>query len=253
MSRALTHGMVLLTLCGVATVGTASAQTPLERPVGTVLAIPLPEYTRFLAANAFPGLDANLRPIQGNNVSFLHLSQFAAGTLNTAIVTVGVTQRNTGQPARMVYFPTGGTGGIPALYRQLNASDIFVEQQLIGVGNQAIAQVEVRQENSGTYIPGLTRFFLVPADKLGLVQGVNVGVNLNTVHVQQTAIGLNNTAVAMVAVDQSNANNLALPGSDLINVVANINTNVIIQMVVGEGNTAVATIGVQQQNLPAPR
>jgi hypothetical protein len=240
--------MVLLMLCGFGTVGAASAQTPFERPIGTVLAIPLADYGKFLAANAFPGLDANNRPIQGNNVSFLHVSQFAAGTFNTAIVTIGVTQRNSGQPARVLYMPTGGSGGIPSLYRQLNANDTFVQQQLIGVGNLAVAQVEVRQENSGTYIPGFTRFFLVPADRLGLVQGVNVGVNINTVHIQQTAIGVGNTAVAMVAVDQSNANNLALPGSDLINVVANINTNVIIQVVVGEGNSAVATIGVQQQN-----
>jgi hypothetical protein len=240
--------MVVLMLCGVGALRSVSAQTELSRPIGTVLAIPLADYGRFLAANAFPGLDANYRPIQGNNVSFLHLSQFAAGTFNTAIVTVGVTQRNTGQPARVVYFPTGGTGGVPALYRQLNANDTFVQQQLIGVGNLAIAQVEVQQENSGTYIPGFTRFFLVPADQVDLVRGVNVGVNINTVHVQQTAIGQGNTTVAMVGVDQSNANNLALPGSDLINIVANINTNVIIQLVVGEGNSAIATIGVQQQN-----
>lgn len=226
--------------------GSAWAQ---ERPIGTVMAVPLGDYGRFLSANAFPGLDANNRPIQGNNANFLHLSQFAAGSFNTTIATIGITQRNNGQPAQQVYMPMSG-GQIAPIYRQLNINDTLVQQQVVGVGNTAVAQVQVNQENSGTYIPGQTRFFLAPADGVGAIRGANIGVNVNNAHIQQTAIGANNTTVALLAVDQTNANNLALPGSGLVNTVTNVNTNVVVQTVVGEGNTAVATIGVNQQNAP---
>jgi hypothetical protein len=239
-----------LVALGVAAMMPALPAQAQEKPIGTVMAVPLGDYGRFLAANAFPGLDSNNRPIQGNNANFLHLSQFAAGSFNTTIATVGVTQRNTGQPAQQVYVPTGGTGQIPQIYRQLNVNDTFLQQQVIGVGNTAVAQVTVNQENSGTYVPGMTRFFLAPADQLAPIRGANVGVNINNAHVQQTAIGANNTTVALLAVDQQNANNLALPGAALVNAVTNVNTNVVVQTVVGEGNTAVATIGVNQQNAP---
>jgi hypothetical protein len=219
----------------------ASAQQPLaERQVGTVLGLPLRDFGPFLAANL----------IRGNNVNFLHLSQVAVGDFNSQIVSVGVTQRNSGLPAKTLYIPTGGAGQVPAIYKQINANDTIIEQTAIGTGNTQVAQVEVNQSNTATYVPGLTRFMLVPASGVPALRSVNEQANINQVHIQQTAVGDANTQVALVAVAQANASNLQVPGEALVSAIANLNTNVIIQTAVGDGNTQVATVSVNQQNAP---
>jgi len=245
-ARARIRALALLALCSLGIGGPASAQFGLrERPIGTVVGLPLRDFGPFLAANI----------TRGNNVNFLHLSQTAAGELNTQIVTVGVLQRNTNQPANTMYIPTRGTGAVPEIYKQINVNETFVEQTAIGFGNTQVAQVDVRQVNElaeqRTYMPGVTRFFLVPANGLPELKSANVQKNINRVEVIQTAVGEENTQVALVAVDQRNASNIRVPGEALGNVMININTNVVIQTAVGSGNTQVATIGVRQQNAPA--
>jgi len=232
-------GLALALLVTVGAVAPAAAQLP-ERQIGTVLGLPLRDFGPFIAANV----------IRGNNVNFLHLSQIAAGELNTQIVTVGVTQRNTGQPAKTLYIPSRGTGKVPDVYKAINANDTIIEQTAVGFGNTQVVQVEVNQENAGTYVPGLTRFLLVPTSGLEALKSVNVQTNINEVHVQQTAVGDTNTQVALVGVNQQNATDLKIPGEALVNVVTNINLNVIVQTAVGEGNNQVATVAVNQQNAP---
>jgi hypothetical protein len=243
-----------MTLAGVGAMALslATAAQAQERPVGKVVGMPVSQMGVFAARNIFPGLDRNNRPLAQNNVNFLHLSQFAAGAFNTLIATVGVNQQNNSRPADFVYFPTDGQGRIPPAFTQINANDTFLQQQVIGVGNTAVAQVDVRQGNSGSYVPGATRWMLAPVAGVAPIQSANEQVNINNAHIQQTAIGANNTAVAVLGVDQNNAGNLEIPGQGLIGAMVNINTNVIVQTVVGEGNTAVATVNVNQQNSPVP-
>jgi hypothetical protein len=234
-------GLTLALLAAVGAAAPAAAQLP-ERQIGTVLGLPLRDFGPFIAANV----------VRGNNVNFLHLSQLAAGDFNSQIVTVGVTQRNTGQPARTLYIPTRGAGKVPDVYKQINANDILIEQTAIGTGNTQVAQVDVDQQNHGTYVPGSTRFFKLPTSGLPALRSANVQTNINEVHVQQTAVGDANTQVALVGVSQQNASNLQVPGEALVNAITNINLNVVVQTAVGTGNTQVATIGVTQQNAPAP-
>lgn len=234
-------GLSLTILAVAGTIAPASAQLP-ERKVGTVLGLPLKDFGTFIAGNV----------IRGNNVNFLHLSQLAAGNFNSQIVTVGVTQRNTGEPATTVYIPTYGTGKVPQVYKQINVNDTLIEQTAVGFGNTQVAQVEVNQQNTATYVPGATRFLLVPSEGVDELQAVNEQTNINQLHLQQTAIGDANTQVALVGVNQANAANLQIPGEALVNAITNINTNVIVQTAVGNGNTQVATVNVNQQNTPVP-
>lgn len=205
-----------------------------------MIGLPLRDFGAFVAGNV----------IRGNQVNFLHLSQLAVGDFNTQIVTVGVVQRNTQQPARTLYIPTGGGGRVPAIYRAINNNDIFIEQTAIGVGNTQVAEVQVAQSNTQTYIPGRTRFFKAPANGVPALRAANIQTNINQIHLQQTAVGDGNVQVALLAVDQSNANNLQVPGEALVNAITNVNINVVVQTAVGSGNTQVATIGVNQQNAP---
>lgn len=244
-------------VCGLVLALTAAAQAQ-ERAVGTVVGVPLSQYGGFVARNAFPGLGPNFLPIPGNNTNFLHTSQFIAGSFNTAVVTAGVVQRNNSQPADRVYFPapgaTPGQAQVPAIYRDLNFSDIYTDQTVIGSGNTAVIAVDVQQQNSGSYVPGSTRFMKLPIGVLEPTRGANSGVNINQIHTQQTIIGNNNQAVAVVGVSQENASGLKVQGPtrDVL-AASDININVIVtnQVLIGDGNTAVATVNVAQQNAPA--
>jgi len=239
--------LALLVLCALGIGGPASSQfPPRERAIGKDVGLPLLDFGPFLAANV----------VRGNNVNFLHLSQVAVGEFNTQIVTVGVTQRNTNQPATTIWIPTHGAGVVPNVYKQINVNETFVEQTAIGFGNTQVAQVDVTQSNDlaekQTFVPGFTRFLLVPVDGVPVLKSANVQKNINRVDVIQTAVGDQNTQVALVAVDQGNAANLRVPGEALVNAMININTNVVVQTAVGSGNTQVATVGVRQQNAPTP-
>jgi hypothetical protein len=239
--------LALLALCSLGVESPVSAQFALrERPIGKTLGVPLKDFGLFVAANV----------IRGNNVNFLHLSQTAAGDLNTQIVTVGVVQRNLNQPAKTIYIPTRGTGVVPDIYKQINVNETLIQQTAVGFGTTQAAQVDVSQTNEvveqRTYIPGLTRFFLVPSEGLPALKAANVQKNINRVDVIQTAVGDMNTQAAVVAVDQRNASGITVPGEGLVNLMLNINTNVVVQTAVGDGNTQVATVGVAQQNAPVP-
>lgn len=205
-----------------------------------------PGKTRFLCMPK--SLLPQFKALNQQNFNEVHVSQLAIGDGNTQIALVAVDQSN----AANLKFPLSGIGSL----QQLNNNLTSVSQVAVGNGNTQVAQVDVSQSNDlaeqKTYIPGLTRFFLVPAGGVGTLKSANIQKNINQVDVIQTAVGDGNTQVALVSVDQSNARNLKVPGESLVNAMININTNVVVQTAVGNGNTQVATIGVSQQNAPAP-
>jgi len=227
-------------ICGMALTLTSVAHA--QRPVGTEVGMHLKQYAPFLVANI----------TRQKNVNFLHLSQVIVGEGNNAVVTAGVNQANNTQPSPTVYFPAPG-GTMDPKFKQINVNDQYINQTIVGNGNNAVAQVDVNQSNTGTYTPGQTRWLLLPATGVDDVQAVNSQVNINNTHLEQVAVGNNNNLLAVVNTNQ--ANNLSLPGSptapgSLANIAVNINTNVIVQTVVGDGNNAVAQVNVNQQNGP---
>jgi len=240
-------------ICGMALTLTGAAQA---RPIGTALGMPIRNYVPFLAANV----------ARGNNVNALHLSQIVAGNLNTAVMTVGVNQNNQTAPADKVYIPAPGATTVDqaqpaeAVYEQINASDQYIDQTIVGNGNNAALQVDINQQNSGSYTPVQDRFMQVPDFAAGPTQTFNAGqgININNAHLQQTIVGDNNTAVMTVGVNQNNANNLkvyapaeqtALLTAALPAVNVNVNVQVVNQVIIGDNNQAVATVNVNQQNL----
>lgn len=246
-SQWMTFGMI----CGMALTLTGAAQA---RPIGTAMGMPLRNYVPFLAANA----------ARGNNVNALHLSQVVAGNLNTAVMTVGVNQNNQTAPAEKVYIPAPGATTVAdaqpheAIYEQINASDQYIDQTIVGNGNNAALQVDINQQNSGNYTPVVDRFMQVPDFAAGPTQAVNAsnGININNAHLQQTVVGNNNTAVMTVGVNQNNASNLKVyaPADQAAKLAValpavNVNVQVVNQVIIGDGNTAVATVNVNQQNL----
>jgi hypothetical protein len=245
----MTFGMI----CGMALTLTGAAQA---RPIGTALGMPFRSYVPFLAANA----------IRGNNVNALHLSQVVAGNLNTAVMTVGVNQNNNTAPADTVFIPAPGATTVAqaqpaeAIYEQINVSDQYIDQTIVGNGNNAALQVDINQQNTGNYTPVQDRFMQEPIYAAGPTQQINAGqgININNAHLQQTVVGNDNTAVMTVNVNQQNARNLniyapAEQGAHLaaalpaVNV--NVNVQVVNQVIVGDNNLAVATVNVNQQNL----
>jgi hypothetical protein len=246
-SQWMTVGMI----CGMALTLTGAAQA---RPIGTALGMPFRSYVPFLAANA----------ARGNNVNALHLSQVVAGNLNTAVMTVGVNQNNNSAPADKVFIPAPGATTVAAaqpaeaIYEQINVSDQYIDQTIVGNGNNAALQVDINQQNTGTYTPVVDRFMQEPAYAAGPTQQVNAsnGININNAHLQQTVVGNENTAVMTVNVNQNNASNLKIyaPAEQKANLQAaipavNVNVQVVNQVIIGDNNLAVATVNVNQQNL----
>lgn len=219
----------------IALTGPAHAQAP--KPLGAVLTVPIQSIGHIYALNALQ-----------HNINVLQVSQAAVGSFNTQVATVSISQRNSG--------PT--SLGSPTLFcklpkqwmpqiRQINNNTTIIDQTAVGDFNTQVATVEVGQSNA-TYIPGKTRFMLMPLGAVGPFRQLNQQ-NFNVVSVSQLAIGNNNTQVAAVAVDQSNAAGLKFPASYL-GTLSQLNQNVAVvnQTAVGDGNTQVATINVNQSN-----
>jgi hypothetical protein len=137
--------------------------------------------------------------------------------------------------------------------RQLNFNFIAAEQTAIGNRNSQVAIFGVQQGNLFNRQPAQGLY--VPA---GPVLERFKQVNLNRVHVNQTAIGNRNTQVADVAVAQNNYATapegnyryLLAPVGPGLNTLLQINANVVVitQLAIGNGNTQVALVGVAQQN-----
>jgi hypothetical protein len=238
---------------GLALALAGPAQAQVVQPVGKVVGLPLSEYARFLVANI----------LQQRSVRFLHLSNVGAGPLNSAIVTVSVTQNNGTQPTETVFIPTPGATTVaqarPFLtaYQQVNAPDTYVVRRVVNsVGNSAM-EVIIKQGKSGTYTPGATRWCLVPEYAKTLTVKSNPGVKINFAHRRQVVIGGKKVMVALAGVPVTNAVDFKVAApekqqADLLAMLPTLNTNVNTTAcaVDGPGNAFVACVTVNQQNGP---
>ena len=216
--------------------GGTQDQTP--QSVGTVLTVPLKDFGTIAAQNA----------IRQKNVNLLQVSQTAVGDLNSQVATVSIRQHNSQkpgkwEPATTCWLPVSSLGWVA----QANKDSTIIEQNVVGSGNQQIAQVDVSQANQMVAKPG-TRFVLCPLSGVPPILALNQS-NVNVVHISQLAVGDNNSQVALLSVDQQNAQHLKVPAplaAPLLQL--NLNLNIITQVAVGSGNTQVATVDVGQSN-----
>lgn len=216
---------------------TGTAQAQVRKPLGAVLTVPIQSIGPIIAMNVFQ-----------NNVNILGVTQTAVGSFNTQVATISVAQRNNGQTSRPAptLFCKLPKQYLPAI-EQINDNTVIVDQTAIGDNNTQVATVEVAQSNA-TYVPGQTKFLLMPMAAVAPFQQLNQS-NFNVVSVSQLAIGNNNTQVAAVAVDQSNSAGLKFPGAYLGSLnQLNQNVATVSQTAVGDNNTQVATISVNQSN-----
>jgi len=204
-----------------------------DQYVGTVLTVPLKDFGQIVAQNV----------IRQKNVNLLQVSQTAVGDLNTQVATISIRQKNDLTPASVCYLPKSSLDWV----KQANKNTTIVEQGAIGFGNTQVAQVQVSQDNS-LKVPKGTKFMLCPWWAAPTIQSLNQK-NVNIVHVSQLAVGDNNSQVALLSVDQSNAASLNVP-SGAINplIQLNLNLSIVTQVAVGNGNTQVATVDVGQSN-----
>jgi predicted amino acid-binding ACT domain protein len=229
--------MTLAAVCGTALTLAAPAHAQSPKPLGAVLTVPIQSIGPIFALNALQ-----------NNVNILQVSQAAVGSFNTQVATLSIAQRNSGPTslASPTLFCKLPKAFLPAI-QQINNNTTIVDQTAVGDFNTQVATVEVAQSNK-TYVPGKTAFMLVPVAALAPLQQLNQQ-NFNVVGVSQLAIGGNNTQVAAVAVDQSNAAGLQFPGAFLGSLEQlNQNVAVVNQTAVGNNNTQVATVTVNQAN-----
>lgn len=241
--RSRSRWLMVAALCG-SLLGLAASAHAAEQSIGTVVGVPMWELDSFVRANAAPGGNR-----AANDVRVLHV----APEFNSAIATVAVTQRGTGRAAEAVYFPTFGNGTMARLYRQINADDAWSFPQLLGEGYSALVKVNVEQSYSGSYVPGKTRFMMVPWDALDEIVAANPPGQIRWVHRQRAHIGGGDIAVALMAIDPSgllatDTVTVRVPGQvyplDLARTIRSLNANVTLQGMDPSAGTATAMIEV---------
>jgi hypothetical protein len=205
-----------------------------------VLQVPLSSLGTFFAQNI----------AHQNNISLLHVSQMAVGSLNSQVATVSVRQYNNAtkklEPAKKIWLPTSDLGWI----QQTNRDTMFITQDVYGAGNMQVAQVAVQQANAASTTPvkSGTRFLVAPMSALGQILALNQR-NVNLVRINQLAVGDANSQVALLSVDQQNAANVQVPKTLVAPLVElNLNLTVVTQTAIGTGNSQVAIVDVGQDN-----
>lgn len=219
--------MTLLTLCGAlwGLAATAHAQQP---RMGTVLGIPLYDLENFRQANNATGVDDFRQLVPSNDVTLLHVSSVAGPPFNTAIASVSITRRGpeSGLRAWRVYFPLRQDGTISPIYQQINAADHFSNPRIIAFGDTAVMQMDVRQNDTGNPDLERTRFMLIPANSVPLLEMENPGTRFTIVHLQRTALGAREMWVQLVAIDREASSDLKIPSDTLAREIQALNTNV---------------------------
>jgi hypothetical protein len=218
----------------------ASADPPSSKELGTVLQVPLSSLGPIMAQNI----------ARQNNISLLHVSQMAVGDLNSQVATISIRQYNKNgkklEPANHIWLPKSDLPWI----QQTNRDTVFLEQGVFGFGNMQMADVVVQQGNASASRPVQqgTRFLVCPMSGLGQLLALNQR-NLNLVRVNQLAAGDYNSQVALLSVDQQNANKVKVPGA-MVGPLVQLNLNLIIvtQTAIGSGNSQVAIVDVGQDN-----
>jgi len=237
--------LALATACTLVLLTSAPADPPNSNALGTVLQVPLSSLGAFLAQNV----------AHQNNVSLLQVSQSAVGDLNSQVATVSVRQYGKNakklEPAKKVWIPTSALGWI----QQTNRDTVFVTQDVYGVGNMQVAQVDVQQTSSSTNFPvnAGTRFMMAPMTDLGSILALNPK-NINVVRINQLAVGDANSQVALLSVSQQTASQVQVPKKSAAHIAdLNLNLTIISQTAVGNNNSQVVVVDVgQDNNLSAP-
>jgi len=232
--------LTLSTVCSLVLLTAASADPPSSNALGTVLQVPLASLGAFMAQNI----------AHQNNISLLHVSQTAVGDLNSQVATVSVRQYNSNgkklEPAKKIWLPTSDLSWI----QQTNRDTIFLTQDVYGVGNMQVAQVQVQQANASSTSPVSpgTRFLLCPVSGLGQLLALNQK-NISLVRINQLAVGDANSQVALLSVSQQNTSNVQVPKTLVGPLVElNLNLTVVTQTAVGSNNSQVAIVDVGQDN-----
>jgi hypothetical protein len=188
-------------LCAVLLGVAAAAQA--QQPIGTVIGVPGRDLNLFVNTNA----------VFGNSVTTLHVAPDG----NASIVTVAIRRSATGEPAVSLYFPTYGSREISREYQQINPFDSWSFHQLIGDGASAVLRADVAQSNTGIYLPGRTRFVMLPWLSFWEIVAANPPGKLRYVHRQRARIGGPELDVALAAID---GNSLLASGAALVNIPA---------------------------------
>jgi predicted amino acid-binding ACT domain protein len=235
-----TQRLALVASCSLLLLTSAPAAPPNSNALGTVLQVPLLSLGAFLAQNI----------AHQNNISLLQVSQTAVGDLNSQVATVSVRQYNRYgnklEPAKRVWLPTAALGWI----QRTNRDTVFITQDVYGVGNTQVAQVQVQQANASRNNPVKpgTRFMLAPVAGLGQLLALNAK-NINVVRINQLAVGDANSQVALLSVSQQSTNKVHVP-KKLVGplVELNLNLTIVTQTAVGNGNSQVVVLDVGQDN-----
>jgi hypothetical protein len=244
LPRSRSRWLIAAAVCGMVLGLTIPARAA-EQPIGTVIGVPMGELDGFVRANSMPGANH-----PANDVRVLHV----APEFNSAIATVAVIQRENGHAAAAVYFPTFGNKTPSRIYRQINADDVWSFPLLIGEGYSAVMKMNIEQPYTGDYVPGKTRFMIVPWEAINEIIAANPPGRLRLVHRQRAHIGAGDVAVALVAVDPSgllatNTVQVRIPAAvfpnDLPRRIRSLNSNVDLQGMDPTAGTPTAVLEVR--------
>jgi hypothetical protein len=209
-----------------------------KQSAGTVLTVPLADYSTIAAQNGK----------KQKNVNLLQVTQAAVGDLNTQVATISIRQNGNKngkkwEASQFCDLPKKSLQWV----QQANKNTAIIEQSVYGSDNQQISQVEVYQDNEVEVKKG-ARFMMCPRWAVDSILALNP-TNVNLVHITQLAVGDDNSQVAVLSVDQNSAGSVKIPGTAAGTMLQlNLNITIINQIAVGNGNTQVATINVGQGN-----
>jgi hypothetical protein len=207
---------------------TAQAQT---LKIGAVLGVPANDLEAFRRANDRSGVDLFGQLVPANDVTVLHIA--AGGLVGPTIATVSITERGSRAKAWRVFFPLREDGTISPLYQHINGSDLFSNPRILGSGNPPVAQMDLRQADTGDLDLEQTRFMLIPVSTFHRLEAENPRAKMSVVHVQRMGISPWDRWVLLVAIDAEHARELKLPG-DLATAIQALNSN----LSLGPGNLA---------------
>jgi hypothetical protein len=224
--------MTVLTLCGAL----CSAATPAQAEslkIGTVLGIPLSELEAFRRANTTIGSGFYGERVPANDVAVLHISAAAGAPINGAVATVSITQQDSDLKAWRVYFPSSGDNSISPLYQYINARDSFTNPRSLITNVGGVLQMDVRQENPGSFDLDSVRFLLLPRSAYGSLQTENPRARFAVVHEQVMTNNFGPFWAQVVAIDLDHTQRLKIPSS-LTGAIQALNSN----LSIGPGNLA---------------
>jgi len=224
--------MTVLTVCG-ALWGAVAPAYAASGKIGTVLGIPLSELEAFRRANTIIGSGFYGERVPANDVAVLHISAVAGAPINQAVATVSITQQGSELKAWRVYFPERTDNAISPLYQYINARDVFTNPRSLITNVGRVVQMDVRQENTGSFELDSVRFLLLPASAYGTLAVENPNARFQVVHSQVMTSNFGPFWTQLVAIDLDHARELMVPSS-MTSMIQALNSN----LNIGPGNLA---------------